>query len=97
MTEPERHYTVTPDGRRYAIGDSQPGGGGRRLPGGLTAWQVRILRTVADGLSAQEAGQELFLSVNTIRTHRRRIYQALGARNAAHAVAIGYRLGLLKP
>lgn len=89
----ERRYTTSASGRRYLIGDAaspkQP-----RLPGGLTAWQARVLQTVANGLSKEEAGERLGISPSTIKSHLGRIYARLGARNAAHAVSIAYQLGV---
>lgn len=92
----ERRFRVT-NGHRRAIGDAQQGNNTPRIRGVLSPWQVRILQTLAAGLTLDEASAELDLSPNTMHTHRSRIYQALGARNAAHAVAIGYQRGLLKP
>ena len=46
-------------------------------------------------LSLREIGSELFLSLNTIKTHTRHIYAKLGARGRDQAVARGRELGLL--
>lgn len=54
-----------------------------------------ILVGLARGESTKDTGDRLFLSAATIKTHRRRLYKVLGARNAAHAVSIGFRTGLL--
>lgn len=56
-----------------------------------------VLRLIARGYSLAQMCAELYLSENTIRTHRYRLYQTLGASGAAHAVAIGYERGLLLP
>lgn len=65
--------------------------------GGLTAWQLRILALVAEGLERDEVAARLHIAPNTVKSHLHRIYRQMNAHNAPHAVAIGYRLGLLKP
>lgn len=88
----ERHYTVGTSGHRAVIG--QPGSASVRLRGLLTPWQVRILQTVADGQSREEAAADLGIAAATVKTHRVLIYRALGVGNAGHAVAVGFRTGL---
>lgn len=61
----------------------------------LTPAQLRHLEALARGDSAPETARRLYVSVDTVKTHRRRLYASLNARNGAHAVAIGYELGLI--
>ncbi len=42
---------------------------------------------MADGKSNAEIGRELFVSEDTVKTHARRLFRKLGARDRAHAVA----------
>ena len=42
-----------------------------------------------------EIGRELFVSEDTVKTHARRLFRKLGARDRAHAVAAGFRAGLV--
>jgi LuxR family transcriptional regulator, maltose regulon positive regulatory protein len=44
-----------------------------------------------------EIGAELYLSLNTIRTHLRHIYAKLGAHSRMEAVERARELGLLAP
>lgn len=44
----------------------------------LTASEVRVLEQLCRGVTAQEAAVELGLSVETIRTHIKRLYQKVG-------------------
>jgi Bacterial regulatory proteins, luxR family len=46
-------------------------------------------------LSAREIAGELCLSVNTVKTHQRHLYQKLGARSRTQAVEQARALGLL--
>jgi DNA-binding CsgD family transcriptional regulator len=62
----------------------------------LTERETQTLRLMADGLSAEETGARLYISVPSVRTYRRTAYAKLGARNAPHAVALAYEAGLLK-
>jgi DNA-binding NarL/FixJ family response regulator len=47
------------------------------------------------GHSNSEIGRELYLSEDTVKTHARKLFQKLGARDRAHAVALGLREYLL--
>jgi DNA-binding NarL/FixJ family response regulator len=70
------------------------GAGGPRPPS-LTERELQVLRGMADGKSNAEIGRELFVSEDTVKTHARRLFRKLGARDRAHAVASGFRTGLV--
>jgi DNA-binding NarL/FixJ family response regulator len=70
-----------------------PGPSGRRTA--LTERELQVLRGMADGKSNAEIGRELFVSEDTVKTHARRLFRKLGARDRAHAVAAGFRTGLV--
>lgn len=61
----------------------------------LTWREQRVLELIADGMSSQQAGRRLHLSPETVKTHARRIYRKLGARDRAHAVHLAHQRGLL--
>jgi DNA-binding CsgD family transcriptional regulator len=61
----------------------------------LTPRELEVLALAADGLSGPELAQELVLSLTTIATHFKNIYEKLGVRNRAAAVAKALRLGLI--
>jgi len=63
----------------------------------LTHGEARVLRYLPTNLSAREIAGELYLSVNTIKTHQRHLYQKLGARSRSQAVNRARALGLLAP
>ena len=50
----------------------------RVYPAGLSAREVEVLRLVAAGLTNTEVADHLFLSVRTVETHIRAIYNKLG-------------------
>ncbi|MEU7589845.1 response regulator transcription factor [Micromonospora sp. NPDC049230] len=62
---------------------------------GLTERELQVLLGMAEGKSNAEIGRELFVSEDTVKTHARRLFRKLGARDRAHAVAAGFRAGLV--
>jgi LuxR family maltose regulon positive regulatory protein len=67
------------------------------LADALSASELRVLRYLPTNLRAAEIGAELFVSLNTIRTHTRNIYGKLGVHTRADAVKRARELGLLSP
>jgi DNA-binding NarL/FixJ family response regulator len=65
-------------------------------PLALTERELQVLRGMADGKSNAEIGRELFVSEDTVKTHARRLFRKLGARDRAHAVAAAFRAGLVR-
>jgi LuxR family transcriptional regulator, maltose regulon positive regulatory protein len=61
----------------------------------LTYGETRVLHYLPTNLSAREIASELYLSVNTVKTHQRHLYQKLGARSRTQAVKQARALGLL--
>lgn len=68
-----------------------------RLPEPLSASEARILRFLPTNLSGPEIAGRLSVSVNTVRTHTRHLYQKLGAHSRTEAVEQARTLGLLAP
>ncbi|MCX9190452.1 DNA-binding response regulator [Carbonactinospora thermoautotrophica] len=65
-------------------------------PPALTAREIQVLEGMSHGRSNAEIGRELFLSEDTVKTHARRLFKKLGASDRAHAVALGFRWGLVR-
>jgi len=61
----------------------------------LTRGETRVLRYLPTNLSARKIADELYLSVNTVKTHQRHLYQKLGARSRHEAVERARARGLL--
>jgi LuxR family transcriptional regulator, maltose regulon positive regulatory protein len=81
---------------------SQPSGtsgtsGPRRLREPLSHAEARVLRYLPTKLSAPEIADELYLSVNTVKTHMRHLYDKLGTHRRHEAVEQARALGLLAP
>jgi len=50
---------------------------------------------MADGLSSKLIARRLWISVETVKDHKKNIYQKMAASNAVNAVAIGFRAGFI--
>jgi LuxR family maltose regulon positive regulatory protein len=74
-----------------------PSAGPQRLREPLSHAEARVLRYLPTKLSAPEIADELYLSVNTVKTHMRHLYDKLGAHRRHEAVEQARALGLLAP
>jgi DNA-binding NarL/FixJ family response regulator len=61
----------------------------------LTERELQVLRGMCEGKSNGEIGRDLYLSEDTVKTHARRLFRKLGVNDRAHAVASGFRMGLV--
>ena len=68
-----------------------------RLTEPLSGSEARVLRFLPTNLSAPEIAGQLSVSVNTVRTHVRHLYEKLGAHSRTEAVEQARTLGLLAP
>ena len=76
----------------------QQGGGSDTASGlvdPLSDREVEVLRLLSSELTGPEIAAHLFVSLNTLRTHTKRIFTKLGVRNRAGAVRRGRDLDLL--
>lgn len=62
----------------------------------LTKREKEILELLASGLISKQIADKLFISVNTVNTHRQRIIEKLDVTNTAEAVKYGVSVGLLQ-
>ena len=63
----------------------------------LSESEARILRYLPTNLSAPEIANDLYISVNTVKTHLRHLYAKLGVNRRSEAVERARALGLLAP
>jgi LuxR family maltose regulon positive regulatory protein len=61
----------------------------------LSQRELEVLHLIADGLSNREIGERLFLALDTVKGHNRRIYGKLDVQRRTEAVARARELGLL--
>jgi DNA-binding NarL/FixJ family response regulator len=57
--------------------------------------ELEVLELVSDGLLNREIGNRLFVSEETVKSHVHSLLAKLAARSRAHAVAVGFRRGLI--
>jgi DNA-binding NarL/FixJ family response regulator len=91
--------------RRFEAAAARRAGGGAVIPLNApqqpelaqepTPREIEVLQLVADGLANREIGTRLFLSEETVKSHVRHLLAKLQARSRAHAVAVGFRRGLI--
>lgn len=62
---------------------------------GISRRELEVLELMSKGLSNQEIGSELFLSLNTIKTHSARLFEKLEVKRRTQAVEKAKRLGLI--
>ncbi|MFP6883034.1 MAG: response regulator transcription factor [Roseibacillus sp.] len=77
----------------FANSDLVPGTEGGDY--GLTAREQEILRLLAEGLLKKEIADALSISVNTVSTHLRRVYDKLHVNTNTGAVAKALREGII--
>ncbi len=82
---------AAPDGR---AGETSPG---RRGAGpALSKRELEVLRLVASGANNGSVARQLFISEATVKTHLLHLYDKLGVRDRAAAVATAYQRRLLE-
>ncbi|GAB3899747.1 response regulator transcription factor [Larkinella knui] len=62
----------------------------------LTDRETQIARLIVDELSSMEIANRLFISFNTVETHRKRIYQKLGVTTALGLMKYLLKRGFMK-
>jgi DNA-binding NarL/FixJ family response regulator len=63
--------------------------------GALSPRELEIIKIIADGANNREAAAKLFVSEATVKTHLLHIFEKLGVRDRAAAVAEAYRRRLI--
>jgi LuxR family maltose regulon positive regulatory protein len=61
----------------------------------LSSRELDVLRLIAQGLTNQEIGERLFLALDTVKGHNRRIFDKLEVQRRTEAIARARELGLI--
>ena len=61
----------------------------------LTPREIEVLRHISYGLTTKEIAKNLFVSPNTVTTHRKNLLIKFDAKNIAGLVRNGFEMGVL--
>lgn len=64
----------------------KPGQSRLQMRDPLTKRELEILKLICDGLSSKDISEKLFISINTVETHRKRILLKLNVKNSVGVV-----------
>jgi len=62
----------------------------------LSERELEVLQLIAEGLSNRQIGERLFLALDTVKGHNRRLYAKLQVERRTEAVARARALGLIE-
>ncbi|MEO7214397.1 LuxR C-terminal-related transcriptional regulator [Mucilaginibacter sp.] len=68
---------------------------GRLTKLGLSRRELEVLQLMARGLSNQQIAEELFVSLNTIKTHSSKVFEKLEVQRRTQAIEKAKRLSLI--
>ena len=69
----------------------------RGIGADLTARELEVLRLIANGSTNAMIGEQLGVSVNTVRNHVQNLLNKLGVHSKLEALSVAMREGLLRP
>ena len=78
-----------------ALRHTEPTGASEPLPDPLSERELHVLRLLATGLTGPEIARELYVSLNTMRTHTKHIFAKLDVNTRPDAVRRAEALGLI--
>jgi DNA-binding CsgD family transcriptional regulator len=70
------------------------GNSAKQITSSLTNREKEILQLISRGLISKEIADKLYISVNTVNTHRQRIIEKLNVSNTYEAIKYGHERGL---
>ncbi|MBL0883032.1 MAG: DNA-binding response regulator [Chitinophagaceae bacterium] len=62
---------------------------------GISERELEVLQLMSQGMSNQEIGANLFVSLNTVKTHAARIFEKLDVQRRTQAVEKAKKIGLI--
>jgi DNA-binding CsgD family transcriptional regulator len=63
---------------------------------GISKREIEVLQLMANGLSNQEIADQLFVSLNTIKTHISRLFEKMEVKRRTQAIELAKKLSLIK-
>ncbi|MGJ8736988.1 response regulator transcription factor [Zobellia laminariae] len=67
----------------------------RKSERGLTKREIEILRLITEGFSSKQIAEQLFISYNTVRTHRNNILKNSAFKTIPEVICSSIRAGIL--
>jgi len=83
------------EGAELPLTDAKPAYLGERELPRLTPTETEVMDRLAQGRTNREIAEEMFISMNTVKTHVRSIFQKFGVNSRASAVRLATAAGLL--
>lgn len=80
---------------REVIGGARPGFNADTKESVLSPKELEVLQFLAKGMNSKDIAEAMFITVNTVKSHRSHIMRKLGAANAADMVMKAVTLGLI--
>lgn len=68
----------------------------RVAPVRLSKREHVTLQLLSEGFQTAEIAVRLFVTVDTIESHRKNILKKMNAKHMPHAIALGFRFGFIK-
>ena len=62
---------------------------------GISKRELEVLELIADGLSNKEIAEQLFVSLNTIKTHSSRLFEKMEVKSRTQAIEKAKRLSII--
>ena len=87
--------------RRFEAAARRAQGGSSGVPvvtplSHITEREIEVLQLIAHGLTNEAIGKRLFIATETVKKHIVHLLAKLEADNRSHAVAVGFRRGLIR-
>lgn len=82
---------------REVIGGARPGFNADTKESVLSPKELEVLQLLAKGMNSKDIAEAMFITINTVESHRSHIMRELGAANAADMVMKAVTLGLIPP
>jgi len=62
----------------------------------ITRREQEVLHLLANDYTSKELAQQLYISLETVNTHRKNLREKLGVKTSSGMICKGYELGLLQ-
>lgn len=63
----------------------------------ISSREREVMEKISHGLTTIEIASALYISADTVKTHKKNLFQKLSVHNAAGLVRRGFEMGFLEP